>query len=58
MHGGTSKGPSTKQGKVRARQAAFRHGGCTREALASHRESMALIRFSKSLLHSFDSQQS
>ena len=54
MHGGTSKGPKTKQGKERARQAAFRHGGCTREALASHRDSMALIRFSKSLLNSIE----
>ena len=52
MHGGTSKSPITKQGKEKARQAALRHGGCTREATASHRESMALIRFSKNFLQS------
>lgn len=50
MHGGASTGPRTKVGKVRARQAAFRHGAHTIEAQAQHREVMALIRKSKDFL--------
>jgi len=50
MHGGTSKGPKTKAGREKARLSAFRHGGCTKEAQALHREAMALIRESKDLL--------
>jgi len=52
MHGGTSKGPKTKAGKKRSHQAALRHGGCTKEALALHREAMTLIRKSKYFLYS------
>lgn len=52
MHGGTAKGPNTKAGRESSRQAAFRHGGCTKEALLLHKESMALIRKSKDLLQS------
>jgi len=50
MHGGVSTGPRTKVGKIRARQAAFRHGAYTIEARAQHREAMALIRKSKDFL--------
>ena len=52
MHGGTSKGPNTKAGKERSRQAALRHGGCTKEALLLRKESIALIRKSKDTLQS------
>jgi hypothetical protein len=52
MHGGTSNGPKTKIGKERSRQAALRHGGCTKEALSIHKEAMTLIRKSKNLLNS------
>ncbi|OGN59094.1 MAG: hypothetical protein A3C42_00835 [Chlamydiae bacterium RIFCSPHIGHO2_02_FULL_45_9] len=52
MHGGTSRGPKTKLGKERSRQAVLRHGGHTKEAKASHREAMDLIRQSKGLLRS------
>lgn len=52
MHGGTSRGPKTKAGRDLSRLAALRHGGCTQKARAMHRESMALIRSSKDLLHS------
>ena len=54
MHGGTSHGPKTEEGKERSRQAAFRHGGQTKEAREMHREAMALIRQSKDLMRSFD----
>ena len=50
MHGGTARGPRTKEGKERSRLAAFRHGGCTKEAKALHKEAMDLIRQSKNLL--------
>lgn len=50
MHGGTAKGPITKAGKERSRQAALRHGGHTQQAKTQHREVMALIRHSKNLL--------
>lgn len=50
MHGGNSKGPKTKSGKERACQAAYRHGGCTKEAINLHKEAMALIRKSKNML--------
>jgi len=53
MHGGTSKGPVSKAGKENSRQAALRHGGCTKEARALHKEAMCLIRQSKNLLESF-----
>lgn len=53
MHGGTSRGPKTKAGKEHSRQAALRHGGCTKEALSVHKEAMALVRQSKGLLRSF-----
>lgn len=50
MHGGTAKGPRIKRGKEYAGQAAFRHGGHTKQAKAHHRETMTLIRQSKDLL--------
>ena len=50
MHGGTANGPKTTQGQELSRQAAFKHGGCTKEALAFHKEAMTLIRESKNLL--------
>lgn len=53
MHGGRSRGPKTRVGKERSRKAALRHGGCTKGALALHREAMSLIRQSKNLLQSF-----
>lgn len=53
MHGGKGKGPLTKEGKERARNAAFRHGAYTKEAKKLHKDSMALIRKSKDLLNSF-----
>lgn len=49
MHGGTSRGPITKEGKERSRQAVLRHGGHTSLAKTHHREVMALIRQSKDL---------
>ena len=54
MHGGKSKGPVTKTGKENSRQAALRHGGCTREALNLQKEVMSLIRKSKSFLKTFE----
>lgn len=50
MHGGTARGPKTQAGKDRARQAALRHGGHTKQAKARHREAMALIRQCKDIL--------
>jgi len=50
MHGGTANGPKTPQGRKLSRQAAFKHGGCTKEALAFHKEAMTLIRESKNFL--------
>ena len=54
MHGGTSHGPITSEGKEKARLAAYRNGGHTKQVKESHREAMALIRQSKDLLGSFD----
>jgi hypothetical protein len=53
MHGGTSRGPKTKSGKQRCRQAALQHGGYTKEARTFHQEAMHLIRQNKDLLQSF-----
>ncbi len=50
MHGGKSKGPKTKEGKMRARQAAYKHGLNTQEALKQHLEIKSLIRQSKNLI--------
>lgn len=50
MHGGTAKGPKTKIGKERSRQAAFRQGSRIKEAVALHKEAMALIRATKDFL--------
>jgi len=50
MHGGNSKGPKTKEGKKRARKAAYKHGRSTRRALKEHREIMLLIKRSKNLI--------
>ena len=52
MHGGTTKGPITKAGKERSRQAALRHGGHTKQVKDHHREMMAIIRQSKNFLQS------
>jgi hypothetical protein len=52
MHGGTSKGPKTRLGKQRSRLAALRHGGCTKEAKALHKEALTLLRASKDFLQS------
>ena len=54
MHGGKSKGPKTKVGKENSRIAALRHGGYTKKSLKMHRESMTLIRQSKSFLESIN----
>lgn len=51
MHGGTSKGPRTKQGKERSRIAALRHGAYTKKAQAMYQEARALIRESRDLMH-------
>jgi hypothetical protein len=53
MHGGTAKGPITKAGKKRSRQATLKHGRHTKQAKAQHREVMDLIRHSKNLLKNF-----
>ena len=53
MHGGTAKGPITKAGKKRSRQAALKHGGHTKQAKAQHREVMALVKKSKQLIKNF-----
>lgn len=50
MHGGTSKGPTTKTGKERSRKATFRHGAYSKEAKTHRREMMALMRQSKAFL--------
>lgn len=50
MHGGRSKGPVTRAGKKKARQAALKHGGCTKKAIAEHKEAMQLIKISKNIL--------
>jgi len=52
MHGGTAKGPITKAGKERSRQAALRHGGHTKRAKDHYRRVMAVIRQSKNFLQS------
>jgi hypothetical protein len=52
MHGGTAKGPITKAGKERSRQAALRHGGHTKRAKDHHRRVMAVIRQGKNFLQS------
>lgn len=49
MHGGQSKGLSTQAGKEKSRQAALKHGGCTK-AIAEHKEAMRLIKMSKDIL--------
>jgi hypothetical protein len=53
MHGGRSKGPITRAGKEIARQAASRHGGCTKKVIAQHKEVMRLIKMSKDILGQF-----
>lgn len=50
MHGGRSKGPITRVGKEKARQAALKHGGYTKKAIAEHQEAMELIKISKDIL--------
>lgn len=50
MHGGRSKGPTTKLGKEHSRNAAFRHGAYTKQAKTYHREMIALIHESKGFL--------
>lgn len=50
MHGGRSKGAITRVGKEKARQAALKHGGCTKKAIAEHKEAMRLIKVSKDVL--------
>lgn len=52
MHGGCSRGPRTQAGKERARRAALKHGGFTKEAMIEHRKVMRLIKTSKNRLHS------
>lgn len=52
MHGGTAYGPVTLEGKEKARLAAYRHGGHTKQVKESHREAMTLIRRSKEVLRS------
>jgi hypothetical protein len=54
MHGGTAKGPKTKVGKEKARLAALRHGGYTKEAKIVHQEAMALIRQSKNIIQQLE----
>lgn len=54
MHGGTSRGPKTKAGKELSRLAALRHGGCTQEARALHRETIALIQKCKDFLNQLE----
>ena len=54
MHGGTSLGPKTKEGKEKARLAAYRHGRQTKQVRQSHKEAMELIRQSKDLLKFID----
>jgi hypothetical protein len=50
MHGGWSKGPITQVGKEKSRQAPLKHGGCTKKAIAEHKEAMRLIKMSKDIL--------
>lgn len=52
MHGGTAKGPRTKNGKKRSRLAVLKHGGFTKKAKAEYQEAMELIRQSKDFLRS------
>lgn len=52
MHGGTTKGPITKAGKERSRQAVLRHGGHTKQAKDHHQRVMEIIRQSKNFLNS------
>ena len=51
MHGGRSKGPITQAGKEKSRQAVLKHGGCTKKAIAEHKEAMQLIKISKNTLN-------
>lgn len=50
MHGGRSKGPVTLAGKGKSRQAALKHGGCTKEAIRRHKEVMKWIKECKNIL--------
>jgi len=50
MHGGAAKGPITKAGKERSRQAALRHGRHTKEGKVQHQEVIEIIRQSKNVL--------
>jgi len=54
MHGGTSKGPTTKLGKERSRKAALHHGAYTKQAKIYYRQMMTLIEKSKILLKILD----
>ena len=44
LHGGKSTGPKTPEGRKRIGQAHLKHGGCTKEALASRDQFFKLLR--------------
>jgi hypothetical protein len=44
MHGGPSTGPRTEEGKARIRASRTKHGRFTQAAIASRRETRAIIR--------------
>jgi hypothetical protein len=54
MHGGTSKGPTTKLGRELSRKAAFRHGGYTKQAKAYYRKITSLIKKIKYFINALD----
>ena len=54
MHGGTAKGPKSKEGKEKSRLAALKHGNCTQKAIAEDKKLRKLIRLSKNRLQQFE----
>ena len=47
MHGGCSTGPRTPEGLERSRNARFRHGQCSAEARAEHRENISYLAWAR-----------
>ena len=50
LHGGKSTGAKTKEGIERIKKANLRHGKCTKEWIANHREAMAFLRYANKAL--------
>lgn len=44
MHGGTSRGPMTREGRERSRMAGMKHGQYTKEAMAEYAMAVGLLK--------------